>query len=240
MKFSPLLVGLAALGAGAFWAQRDYRGWRSLGIGGIPPTPRGWLTVTNWRRKKKEVFGAALYDPEIGQPGDQAYLSPLPTRNGPRPTIAPWPVPHRQRDQFISTGMRQKLQEAFDDAVRRHGDAVDYRRSFYEKHSPAVTVLEPAGGHAHARLGQGETAHIHPGDGSMHMIFSASDAKTVIEAKWGERHPLCGVMATMPTTYLYVYPPRDDFELTVVKDLLDASIAHMTNSPAASAPQGGQ
>ena len=240
MKFSSLLLGLTALGAGAFWAERDYRGWRSLGIGGIPPTPRGWLTVTKWRAKKKEAFGVALYEPDIGQPGNQTYLSPLATRNGPRPSIAPWPVPHRQRDQFIGTGMKQKLQDVFDDAVRRHGDAVHYAQSFYEKHSPAVTVRDPDCAHAHAQLGQGETAHIHPGDGSMHMIFSPGDAKTVIEAKWGERHPLCGVMATLPSTYLYVYPPRDDFELDIVKNLLGASIAHMTKAGAASAPQGSQ
>ena len=47
-------------------------------------------------------------------------------------------------------------------------------------------------------------------------------------------------MATLPSTYLYVYPPRDDFELDIVKNLLGASIAHMTKAGAASAPQGSQ
>jgi hypothetical protein len=36
------------------------------------------------------------------------------------------------------------------------------------------------------------------------------------------------VRPELPSTYVYVYPPRDSGELAVVAQLLDAAIAHMT------------
>jgi hypothetical protein len=126
--------------------------------------------------------------------------------------------------------MRAALDGVFEDALGRHADTVHSRLSHFEKHNPAVTLRDPAAGHADARLSEGETAHIHPHDGSMHMIFSAADAATVLDAGWGERHPLAGVLRALPSTYIYVYPPRDRAELAIVAQLLNAAIEHMTST----------
>ena len=45
----------------------------------------------------------------------------------------------------------------------------------------------------------------------------------------GERHPLTGVLPELPSTYIYVYPPRDEVELAIVAQLLNAAIEHMTS-----------
>lgn len=224
ISIAALAVTLALL----IVAYRDYRLWLALGKGGLPSNLGGWLLVTRMRLQKRDPLEIDMYAPEIGRADDHAYLGDLPQRNGPRPKIAVWPIPHRQLNQFIATGMRKKLDEAFDNAVSANAELVHYKMSFFEKHSPAITLCDPECGHAHAAAGQGETAHIHPGDGSMHMIFSVTDATKVIQSGWGERHPLSGgAVNVLPNTYLYIYPPRDEAELVVVERLLAASIAHM-------------
>ena len=221
-------IGVAAL-AGT-WARRDYRGWLALGEGGLPVNPKGWLITSYLRLRKADPITTKVYDAQIGALGAAAHLGPLPRRHGPRPTIAPWPIPHRQLDQFPGSEIRAALDGVFEDALARHADTVDSRLSRFEKHNLAVTVREPAAGHADARLSEGETAHIHPHDGSMHMIFSAADAASVLDAGWGERHPLAGVLPELPSTYVYVYPPRDGAELAIVAQLLNAAIEHMTST----------
>jgi hypothetical protein len=171
-----------------------------------------------------------MYDAQIGSLGAAAHLGPLPSRRGPRPTIAPWPIPHRQLDQFPGPEIRAALDGVFEDALRTHAHTVHSRLSRFEKHNPAVTLRDPAAGHGDARLSDGEIAHIHPHDGSMHMIFSAADAASVLGAGWGERHPLAGVLPELPSTYIYVYPPRDGAELAIVTQLLNAAIEHMTST----------
>ena len=230
-----ILLIVVCVIAAAVWARSDYQRWIALGPGGLPQTFAGWFTMTRFRLLKRDPIHPAIYDlfdqANAAEPG---YLAELPNRGGPRPKLAPWPIPHRQLDQFASTLHQQKLSAMFDCAVTAQSSVIEYRLSFYEKHTPAVSMRQPECGHAHARMGQGEIAHIHPSDGSMHMIFSVADARRVIDRGWGERHPLVGVRPRLPPTYIYVYPPRDDLELDVVRDLLAASIAHMTNRRGAS------
>jgi hypothetical protein len=68
---------------------------------------------------------------------------------------------------------------------------------------------------------------VHPSDGSMHMILSRTDVRTVIERGWGELHPLAGVMLNLPATYVLIYSPRDMGELAVGARILNAAISHM-------------
>jgi hypothetical protein len=226
-------AALAAIGVAALastWARHDYRAWLALGEGGLPANPKGWLITSYLRLRKADPMTTTVYDPQIGTPGAAAHLGPLPSRRGPRPTIAPWPIPHRQLDQFPGPEIRVALDSVFDDALRTHTDTVHSRLSHFEKHNPAVTLCDPAAGHPDARLSKGETAHIHPHDGSMHMILSAADATSVLDAGWGERHPLAGMLPELPSTYIYVYPPRDGAELAIVAQLLNAAIEHMTST----------
>ncbi|MFM0043043.1 MULTISPECIES: luciferase domain-containing protein [Paraburkholderia] len=120
-----------------------------------------------------------------------------------------------------------RLQSVFDDTVAARPDVVRYQKSYFEKHSDAVTLCHPQCGHVYALGTKGEVGHIHPGDGSMHMIMSPSDTVTAIERGWGELHSLAGRL-DLPITYMFVYAPRDETELQAVEQLLDAAVAHMS------------
>jgi hypothetical protein len=225
-----VLAAVIAAALAATWAHRDYRAWLALGEGGLPANPKGWLITSYLRLRKADPITTKVYAAQIRAMRATGHLGPLPSRLGARPTIAPWPIPHRQLDQFPGPEIRAALDGVFEDALAGHADTVYSRLSRFEKHKPAVTVREPAAGHADARLSEGETAHIHPHDGSMHMIFSTADAASVLDAGWGERHPLAGVLPELPSTYIYVYPPRDGAELAIVAQLLNAAIEHMTST----------
>lgn len=218
------LGGLACAGAG-LWAYRDYRAWRALGLGGLPPNVSGWVQTTRWRLMKRDPFAI---DDLPGADGDAGWLANVPRREGGRPKIAPHPVPHRQLTQLAGPSMRRKLTGLFDSTVQDAADVLVCARSHFEKRNQAITLRCPTCGHADALASNGEIAHVHESDGSMHMIMSRPDANAAIRAGWAERHGLAGVTLGLPGAYMMVYAPRDDRELSVVGRLLDASIAHMS------------
>jgi alkylhydroperoxidase family enzyme len=227
---SLVALGGLALGAG-WWARADYHRWIALGPGGLPHTLRGWIRLTRYRLMMRDSLDTAMYAAAARAPG----IGVLPQRAGPRPRMAPYPIPHRQLDQYGGTLIRGELNRLFDAVVSRHSVVVHYQLSHFEKHSQAVTLRRPEFGHRHALASHGEVGHVHSFDGSMHMIFSEADARTVIEAGWGERHPLAGRVLDIPNTYIFVYPPRDAFELQIIERLIEAAIAHMSNVERASA-----
>ncbi len=231
MSFTNNMPGwllLLAIGGGVIWIVSDYRAWKSLGKGGVPYNFRGWLMVTRFRLAKRDPFGTHIYNDRIGGPDDSVQLDTLPTRQGPRPRIGVHPVPHRQLDQFAEGTMRQQLDQVFNSFVSANDKRVCFSKSFYEKRNDAVTLIDVDNSHALAKISHGEAAHIHPADGSMHMIFSPSDAKQIIEKGWGERHPLAGVPNfDLPDTYLMIYTPRDPQELAVTAQLLLAAVQHL-------------
>jgi hypothetical protein len=216
-------VGLAAV----CWAAWDYRRWTALGKGGMPHTLGGWWQVTKLRLRKAEARGVGVYAASIGGSTDSVRLHGIPRREGPRPKIGVHPIPHRQLDQLSSPDVRRTQRAMFDAYVDGQGDYLRYAKSGYEKHNDAVFIQEPRIANPLGQTTRGEVAHIHPSDGSMHMIFSPSDAKTVIENGWGERHPLAGVSHGLPDTYLLIYTPRTLQELMVVQKLLKAAISNM-------------
>lgn len=189
---------------------------------------RGWIALTRYRLMMRDPFATDMYAPAAAS---VSGVGSLPPRAGPRPRMAPYPIPHRQLDQYGGSLIRGELNRLFNAVVARHSGLVEYKLSHFEKHSQAITLCCPDRGHVHARASHGEVAHIHPFDGSMHMIFSEADAKAVIEAGWGERHPLAGLVLNIPNTYLFVYPPRDAFELSIVGRLIESAIAHMLGGP---------
>ena len=74
-----------------------------------------------------------------------------------------------------------------------------------------------------------EFAHIHPpSDGSLHMTLPPDIVAQVVENGWAELHPLAGQFG-LPGNIVMVYGPRDENELAVVTDLLQASHDHAMN-----------
>lgn len=220
----------AMLVAGGAWAYSDYQAWLALGPGGLPYNARGWMQANWMRLQARDPIDTAVYAGRIGAAGDCASVSDLPLRDGPRPHIGRHAVPHRQLDQLPDPDMKVRIRALFDESVSRHGDLVGYMLSYAEKRNPAVTLLRtPVVPDAVAT--HGEVGHVHPSDGSMHMILGASDAKAVIDRGWGERHPLAGVLPGLPDTYLLIYPPRTPAELRVAARILEGAISHMAGTP---------
>ncbi len=74
-----------------------------------------------------------------------------------------------------------------------------------------------------------EFAHVHPAyDVSMHMALSEVDFNEVIEKKWGEKHPLAG-LGPIPETIAMVYAPRDEDEINIVLNIVQASWKNARN-----------
>ncbi len=225
-----MLAG-ASVAAAGFWAYRDYQKWLALGPGGLPYNFGGWLSATRMRLRAIDPLDTVRLSEGIDESGDRAALDEIPLRSGPRPSVGVHPVPHRQLDQLADSRMKRDIEAVFDAAVARMPELLEYQLSFFEKRNQAITLRPQAPRHAYALASRGEVAHVHPSDGSMHMILSLRDAATVIEQGWGESHPLAGVMLDLPETYLLIYPPRDADELRVTRRILDAAIVHMALLP---------
>lgn len=224
-----LLVLMSSLVVWAIrWATADYRRWVALGVGGLPHTPAGWLAMCVLRLLKRDGIQATHLKRHIQSNDDHQYLGQVMKRAGQRPLVPAYAVPQRQLTQTISVQHLAQLKSVFDAVVQTQADQVQYQQSYYEKHNEAITLCHPDCGHAYGLISHGEVAHIHPVDGSMHMVLSPTDAAKVIEAGWGELHGLAGFMNRLPVSYTFVYAPRDEREIDVVRQLLDAAVAHMT------------
>ncbi len=83
-----------------------------------------------------------------------------------------------------------------------------------------------------------ELSHINAtGYYSAHVVLSPRDAGKVLDAGWGQLHPLAGVKVLkrmagvmLPRAYVMLYAPRNDEELTTLLGIVKASIGFMTDS----------
>lgn len=109
-------------------------------------------------------------------------------------------------------------------AINRAGDssaALKTGKSCFEKHGTALFSVSPA-----RRTCKGEICHIHYSDGSLHLTLHPADARLVLEAGLGERHPLARggwLERFVPAGFLMVYAPRDEGELRAVLDVIEAA-----------------
>lgn len=231
-----LMLCAAAMAALALWVARDFARWKALGPGGLPHSPAGWLAMSFLRwlkrdgRDPRRLASAAKSEPV-------SHLGPLPLRPGQRPMVAPYPIPHRQLSDTAAPENLARLMSLFDKAVEQNEDTVRYAPSFFEKHHDAITLKHPECGHVHALVSHGEIAHIHPSDGSMHMILSARDAMTVLDRHWGELHSLAGLFNRLPNSYTFVYAPRNEADLDAIERILSASVTFMTQPAPPPHPQ---
>ncbi|MBY6364604.1 luciferase domain-containing protein [Rhodococcoides corynebacterioides] len=218
------IVSTVATGLLLPFAVKDYRRWRGLGEGGLPANPLGYALTTAARIAMREACSSRPYSRLESEPVNLALLPNLPNRRGPRPRTNPDPIPQRQLDQ-VCPDLAIETRKIFDAAAASRS-WVDWRRSGFENHHDALTALTPRTHIDTTRRTRGEIAHIHPSDGSMHMVFSGRDAAQILDKGWGERHGLAG-RGPLPITYLLIYAPRSADELRVVAILLDASLAYM-------------
>lgn len=213
-------------------ARRDYEAWLALGPGGLPANVGGWLTATLLRSFSREPFSVGVYG-TAPAPAGPLMLEP---RRGPRPVMAPWPVPHRQQTDVPSAAMREATVRLPAELVADEPRALRLATSKFERHGSAVFVLSPGARAPWVRGSRNEAVHVHPSDGSLHVVLHPADARVVIDAGWGQRHPLSGVpLLGLPVSYLSIYAPRTDAELEIVRTIARRATGGPGSRPAAGA-----
>ncbi|KAF2638462.1 hypothetical protein P280DRAFT_456515 [Massarina eburnea CBS 473.64] len=220
----------------AIIAYRDYLQYVSMGPHGLPDTFWGWYTQLKMTRKsRKDVTAPAPYEIElIGGPHDRTMYLPqnakdvLKWRSGKRPQIPNFVAPQRQTSDQASESMKKAMFGYLDEVVAANEQFLQTQTSVLEGPVPAMgmkgfAILLDSEKPELLRSTKGEMCHIHPPDGSTHMILSLADQKSVIELGWGRRHRLSGG-GLLPWNYTLVYAPRDEGEFAVWKRIVGASV----------------
>lgn len=196
----------------------DYQQFLSLGPGGTPKTITGYVRVKCLGLfALKNPYEPPSIPPYITQKA--GCLPSLPQRSGPRPATRGI-APHRQINQFCSTSIFEKLSTAIKELARENIH-LEEGTSCFEKHGTGLFSNFPK-----RRTCRGEICHAHPSDGSLHLTLHPADAKTMLEAGWGERHPLAKggwFEKFVPGGFVMIYAPRDEQELEVVMELIRAA-----------------
>ena len=145
------------------------------------------------------------------------YLGELTDRRGSRPHTGPT-MPHQQLDQNAPAEMQELLFERI-----RRLPGVSVAPSRISVPGARAFVLEAPTDRPEAFMVGGEFAHLHPPtDGSLHLMLSEDDADEVIAKGWGELHPAAR-QGLIPGAALMIYGPRDEAELDVVWQIVEAS-----------------
>lgn len=149
-------------------------------------------------------------------------LVDLPQRNRPRP-LTKGIAPHRQIDQRPGKETFLKLAAGIEQMACGNNQDLAIGTSCFEKHGTGLFSKAPT-----TKTCRGEIVHLHGLDGSMHLTLHPSDAKIVIDAGWGERHPLAGVfkrrfLPQLPVGFIMLYAPQHDDEIEIVLRVVSAA-----------------
>lgn len=149
-------------------------------------------------------------------------------------------VPQRQLDEFASKEMQKKIVEEFESFAARNSHLVKLAPSGLELHADALFIADGLASTLPAEKTKREIAHIHRlKDGSLHLTLAPADCKKILDAGWGQRHSLSGVSVPkaitgrtfeLPSEYVLIYAPRTEAEVSVVMEVVKASVKYMTGS----------
>lgn len=206
----------------AFYIHYDYKAFLSLGPGGTPSTPSGYLKI-------KLLSLICLRDPFRPLPipphfrPQQGYFrsDALPPRKGIRPLVQ-GVAPQRQQTQKSPADVYAKLVKSLKQLAEDPRNRLLERTSCFEKNSSGLFTSIPI-----TRTCGGEICHAHPSDGSLHLTLHPADAKLMLDNGWGERHPLARggwCRRFVPKEFVLIYAPRDEKELGIVMNIVAASI----------------
>jgi hypothetical protein len=206
----------------AFYIHHDYKAFLSLGPGGTPKTPLGYLkikllSIVCLRNPYQPLALPPHFRPQKGYFNADA----LPQRKGERPVVQGI-APQRQQTQKSNENVYGKLVACFHALAEDPRNRLMERTSCFEKNSSGLFTGMPI-----TRTCGGEICHAHPSDGSMHLTMHPADAKMMLENGWGERHPLARggwCRRFVPKEFTLVYAPRDEDELDTVMKIVAASI----------------
>lgn len=232
-----MLSATAALVFGAaFIAYQDYRAYVALGPHGLPDNFWGWYRQLQMARiSRKDTTVPAPYDFDLvagAQDGTsflpKTHSGALSWRPGNKaPQIPGFVAPQRQVTDQATAATKKAMYEYIDTLATANSEVLQIQTSVLEGPVPALGFKgfrNMADGDKPAILGKtrGEMCHIHPPDGSTHLILSLTDQKRVIELGWGRRHRLSGG-GMLPWNYTFIYAPRDEDEMDVWKAIVIAA-----------------
>ncbi|KAL1875074.1 hypothetical protein Plec18167_005742 [Paecilomyces lecythidis] len=141
--------------------------------------------------------------------------------------------------------MKESIRTLFANATTQNPTLLETRTSGYERRNSALfTTRDFMNRHNRAQdesrlpeavfLAHGEIGHAHE-DTSSHLYVSRGDARILIEKGWPERHRLAVPrhywvknILGVADTYLIIYGPRDETEMTTLEVILRRSIGCMT------------
>lgn len=237
IKGRPVLstAGALIIGAGVVVYQ-DYRSYVALGPNGLPDTFWGWCRQLQMSRmSRKDTTVPAPYDlDKVAGPHDRTSYLPqgqaegLSWRPGNTPPRIPgFVAPQRQVTQLASSRTKKAMLEYLDALVAANPEVLQTQTSVLEGPVPAIGMkgFKETGGGSQPQVltkTRGEMIHVHPPDGSTHVIMSLADQKQVIELGWGRRHRLSGG-GILPWNYTLIYAPRNEEEITVWKRIVNAA-----------------
>ena len=230
------------------FVNNNYQAYRDLGRGGTPTTFRGWIRTV----RLKYTARLDVLEPPRVPPFLEPYrgrLYNLAQREGPRPTVK-GVAPQRQIDQKASPSTFFRLSNMLRREAELHPQHLRIDTSFLEGHLQALRKV-PA--HLDQPMGKddkngpwefgGEIAHPHRLDGSMHVVLHPEDVRTVLEAGWGERHPLAiatpfwkfvnhwceGNRCPVPEYLVILYAPLTAPHYAVFEEILRAAVWFATD-----------
>ncbi|KAK3696554.1 hypothetical protein LTR37_017896 [Vermiconidia calcicola] len=195
-----------------------YLAYLALGPGGTPPTVPGFMKVS--------VLGLfAIQNPYDSSRLNRAggHLKHLPQRRGRRPQVKGI-APHRQVTQQAEKHIFEKLSSNIIRMASDNPEELQVGTSCIEQHGIGLFTTMPGGVSRHRC--RTEICHAHPSDGSMHMTLHPADAKVVLEAGWGEKHPLSrgGYFERfVPEGFVMVYSPRDEADVEITIRIIEAA-----------------
>lgn len=163
----------------AYLTYKDYSSFLSLGPGGTPYNFYGYLTITSLRILTLRNPRAPGLVPAGLQNGGYLPSAGLSKRKSPRPEVIGI-APHRQTNQLPRKEIFDLLSHSMVKLANEHPERLRIARSCFEKHCPGLFSTKQVN-----MTCNGEIAHAHPSDGSLHMTLHPQDARVIIEAGWG-------------------------------------------------------
>ncbi|KAF1988418.1 hypothetical protein K402DRAFT_300979, partial [Aulographum hederae CBS 113979] len=231
-EFLPIYLTVAILMGLLHLIHADYIAFLSLGPGGTPSTPLGYLRVKllsllALRNPYLPPPIPSCLNPQIGYFSLPNTSTNLPKRDGTRPIVRGI-APHRQSTQKspLGTASYAQLTREIERLTDKPAHNLRMGKSCLEKHGRGLFTLSPSfPSSSHNCVA--EVSHAHPSDGSLHLSLHPADAALVLERCWGERHPLARggwFSRFVPGGFIMVYAPRTEEEVGTVMEILRAAV----------------
>ncbi|GAB1320989.1 hypothetical protein MFIFM68171_11199 [Madurella fahalii] len=238
MVWSYALLGLLR------WTNSSYGEYKELSLGGPEPTFMDWYAVV---ALTLFAYVDVTKSPRVrrDEVPYRGRIFSLPVRHGRRPIVKSV-APNRQLDQKGSPAVFHTVENMFQSYQLLHPEHLQIKPSVLERDVSALFHgIGDSGQQWEERVEQweGEIAHVHVADGSVHVVLHPEDIKTVIEAGWGERHPLCAnnkhrfrfyfniirkQPLPVPEGLVFIYAPRSEWEIEVLDVIIQSAIWYAT------------